>query len=74
MKSGEAVRLIMNNKDISVTKLADRMGRSSRLVCDRIAAKNIIMNNLAEMLRVMDYKIVVVPSDTKLQDDWFEID
>lgn len=74
MKANSAVRAAMKARGIGPTRLAERLGKPCRFVTDRMSRENIGIENVAELLRVMDYKIVVVPSDTKMQDDWFEID
>ena len=66
MKTNEAVRSIMKSKDIGTNTLAAKVGKSPRLVSDRLSQENISIAKLTEILRVMDYKIVLVPRDTKL--------
>lgn len=74
MKANLLIREAMNARGIRPTRLGERLGKTCRFVTDRMRKSNIGVENLLELLRVMDYKIVVVPSDTKMQDDWFEID
>lgn len=74
MKTNEAVREIMKNKGLGPNTLAERMGKPARLVCDRLSQDNISISKLMEMLRLMDYKIVLVPRDVKSSKDSYVIE
>lgn len=74
MKTSEAVREIMKEKDIGTSALADRIGKPPRLVSDRLRQDNISVDKLRELLRVMDYKIVIMPRNTVLKGNEYEIE
>lgn len=74
MKTSEAVRAIMKEKNIGNSALADRVGKSPRLVSDRLRQDNISIDKLRELLRVMDYKIVIAPRNTVLKTNEYEIE
>ena len=74
MKAGEAVRAIMEEKGVGTSTLADRIGKAPRLVCDRLRQDNISVDKLRELLRVMDYKIVIMPRSTALKGNEYEIE
>lgn len=74
MKTSEAVREVMKLKEIGVNQMADRLGKTPRLVSERLGQENISITKLREMLRVLDYKIAILPRDSKLPDDGFEIE
>jgi signal recognition particle subunit SEC65 len=74
MKTSEAVREVMKDKGIGVNQMADRLDKSPRLVSERLSQENISISKLREMLRVLDYKIVIVPRDCKVPDDGYEIE
>lgn len=74
MKTTEILRTIMTDQGIGVSKIASRLGKSSRLVCERISQTNISIEKLNEMLRVLDYKIVVMPRETTTPRGGFEIE
>lgn len=74
MKTSEAVREVMKDKGIGVNQMADRLDKSPRLVSERLSQENISITKLREMLRVLDYKIAILPRDTKLPEDAFEIE
>lgn len=74
MQTGEAVREVMGIKEIGVNQMADRLGKSPRLVSERLGQQNISVKKLNEMLKVMDYKIVILPRETRIPSNGFEIE
>jgi len=74
MKTGDAVREVMKLQKIGVNQLADKMGKSPRLVSERLGQDNISVKKLNEMLKLMNYKILIVPEDTGVGDNSFEIE
>lgn len=65
MKATDVVREIMKSQDVGLNKMADRMGKTPRLVSDRLSQDNISISKLNEMLQVLDYKVLIVPRDCK---------
>lgn len=74
MKTGDAVREVMKIKEVGVNQMADRLGKSPRLVSERLSQQNISITKLNEMLKVMDYKIIIVPRSTRVPSDGFEVE
>ena len=74
MKTGSAVREIMKAKDIGVNKMAARLDMPPRRISERLSQENISIGKLRELLRVLDYKVVVVPRDASLPDGGFEVE
>lgn len=74
MKAVDAVRTIMKEQDVGTNKMADRMGKPARLVSDRLSQENISISKLNEMLRILDYKVLIVPRETRIPDGGFEVD
>ena len=74
MKAVEAVRAIMKEQDIGTNKMADRMGKPARLVSDRLSQENISLTKLKEMLRILDYKVIIVPRETRVPEGGFEVE
>lgn len=73
----KAIRAIMDRKGIGLNALARMMGKNSQFVSDKLnPAKGLNMSTdkLDEMIRVMGYKIVLMPSDVCMKDGWYEID
>lgn len=61
MKSNEIIRDIMKNQNVGLSKLADRMQKSMRLVSDRLRMENISTDKLIEILRYLDCELVIIP-------------
>ena len=74
MKANEAVREIMNTQSVGLSTLASRLDKTPRLVSDRLSQENISIEKLNEMLRVLDYKIVVVPRNRTSKNDEYEVE
>lgn len=74
MKATEALKKVMALKDIKPTVLCDRLGIKSNVLSERFKQKNISVEKLNEMLKVMDYKIVILPREARLPENGFEIE
>ena len=74
MKPMEIVRAIMELKDIRPAVLGSRLNIKSNVLSERFKQKNVSVDKLNEMLRVMDYKIVIMPADGKLPKDSYEVE
>lgn len=73
----KAIRAIMDRKGIGLNALARMLGKNSQFVSDKLnPAKGLNMSTdkLDEMIRVMGYKIVLMPSDVCMKDGWYEVD
>lgn len=70
----EAIREIMKLKDIRPAVLCDRLKIKSNVLSERFKQKNVSVEKLNDMLRAMDYKVVVVPRDTRIPEGGFEIE
>lgn len=77
MYAMEAVKEIMKRHDISPAVLRDRLGikkEKSNVLSQRFTQKNVSVAILNEMVKAMDYKVLVVPRDTRTPADGFEIE
>lgn len=63
MQAMEAVKKVMQNKSITPSVLCDRLRIKPNVLSQRFTQKNVSVEKLNEMLRVMDYKIVILPRD-----------
>ena len=70
----EAIKEIMKLKDIRPAVLCDRLKIKSNVLSERFKQKNVSVEKLNDMLRAMDYKVVVVPRDTRIPEGGFEIE
>lgn len=71
MSSKEIIIEIMNESGISQATLADRLGISTKTLWYRLfnkKNKDLNVSTLIEMLRALDYKLVIVPRNKQLAD------
>ena len=76
MKATEAIKEVLKRNGISKAALARRLGMdpSKSAIRMRLEMDNIGVVKLSETLRALDYKIVVMPSDTRMNEEWIEIE
>lgn len=74
MKATEAVREIMKEQEVGVSQLANRLNRKQPATSNLLAQENIGIAKLNELLRVLDYKVIIVPRDTRLPKDSYEVE
>jgi hypothetical protein len=65
MTASEAIKEILKLKELNQAKLSDMLDIPLKTLNERLRHKNISVNKLDETLRVMGYKIMVVPRETK---------
>ena len=70
----EAVKEVMKLKEVRPAMLCDRLGIKSNVLSERFKQKNVSVSKLNEMVRLMDYRVVLVPSDKPLDDDCIEVE
>lgn len=81
MNGREIIKDIMSKLNISNATLANRLGVTQATLWDRLDTtprknkprKDIPVSLLSEMVQVMDYKVVVVPSSTRVPKDGYAI-
>lgn len=70
----EAVKEVMKLKEVRPAMLCDRLSIKSNVLSERFKQKNVSVSKLNEMLRSMDYKVVVVPRDARVPEGGFEVE
>ena len=73
MKATDIIRDIMKKKEVKPSMLADRLKIKNNTLSERMTQKNLSVLKLSEMLRVMDYKILIVPRNSRLPEDGYEL-
>lgn len=73
MKATEAIREIMKVRDVGVMKLANRLNKKQNTVSMILQSENITTGRLVEILRVMDYKVVILPVEVSTPKGGYEI-
>ena len=74
MKATTAVREVMTIRNEKVASLADKLKVKSNVLSERLSQDNISIAKLDEMLRLMDYKIVIVPRETREHEGWYRVE
>lgn len=77
MKAREIVKAIMENTNITNATMAARLSLTPAALWDRLntkKAKDIPVSTLNEMLKVLDYKIVIVPRETRVPTNGFTVE
>ena len=67
------LRDIMKKQEVSQVALGKRIGIKNDTLYQRLRHPNISINALTPMLRAMDYKLVIVPSNRQVRDDEYEV-
>lgn len=70
----EAVKEVMKLKEVRPAMLCKRLGIKSNVLSERFKQKNISISKLNEMLRLMSYKVVIVPKEAQVPEGGFEIE
>lgn len=70
----KALREILKSQDLNIKLLAKRMNTPYATVSQRFKRDDITISRLSEMLTKIDYKIVLVPANTRAKDGEYEID
>lgn len=77
MKGREAIKAVMDVKGLSNADLAKRLGMSNAAIWARInteRSRDLQLSLVSEMLRVMDYKIVIMPNNNRIPEGGIEIE
>lgn len=74
MKAGDAIKKVMSEKSVKVAQMAYMTGKKSNVISERLSQENISVGKMMEMLRVLEYKVVIMPRDAKVQDGWYEVE
>lgn len=74
MLAMEAVKEVMKLKAVRPAVLCDRLKIKANVLSERFKQKNVSVEKLNEMLRAMDYKVVIVPRESKLPENGFEVE
>lgn len=74
MKATEAVKEIMTRIGLKNSVLCGRLGIKANVLSERLGQENISVAKLNEMLKAMDYKVVIVPRESRVPEGGFEIE
>jgi hypothetical protein len=74
VKVHEAIRKVMEVTSTKVADIAFRTNKKSNVISERLTQENISVKLLDEMLRVMNYKIVIVPREARIPEGGYDIE
>lgn len=74
MKWNVIFRHIIDEKGVTQASLARRINAPKPSVYERLTHDNISIKKLNEMLKVIDYKLVIMPADKRLGEEEYEIE
>ena len=74
MKATQALKKVMEIREVKPAALCDRLNIKSNVLSERFKQENISVAKLNEMLKAMDYKIVVVPRDARVPEGGIDIE
>ena len=77
MKARELIKVIMEKQSVSNACMADRLNITQAALWDRLntkKVKDIPVSLLSEMLRALDYKVVIVPRSSRVPADGYEVE
>ena len=77
MKAREIIKVIMDKQGVNNASMADRLNITQAALWDRLntkKAKDIPVSTLSEMLRALDYKVVIVPRSSRVPADGYEVE
>ena len=72
-KPTKIVKDIMARQHVNALDMADALNMTPNAVRNRLVMDNISVDKLDEMLSELGYKILIVPSNTKLRNREYEV-
>lgn len=70
----EVLKGIMTESGLNQNKLAKRLNISQQGISDKFKKDDIGVKKLLDILRVMDYKLVIMPNDKRTPEGGYEVD
>ena len=77
MRGRDILKEVMTEKSLSNAELAKRLNVSNATIWERLNNKNVKdmpVSLMTTMLRAMDYKVIVVPANTRLPEGGYEVE
>lgn len=77
MTGREIVKDIMNRQEKTNAEVADALGITQAAMWDRLnnkKVKDIPLSTLNDMLRVLGYKVCIVPRTTRVPEDGYKVE
>ncbi len=74
MNHRDIITKILESKNMKYSELAFKLNVNRQVLYERLTQKNISIEKLQEMLKILGFKIIIVPYNTKIKEDWYEIE
>ena len=74
MTGNETIREVAKRRNLKQIEISSKLGVKPNVLSERMRQKNITISKLNEIMTAMDYKIVIVPGDSRLPDGGYEIE
>jgi len=77
MRGRDIIKSIMDANSITNATLAHRLGITNAAIWDRLnnkGVKDLSVSTLSDMARNLDYKVVVVPRNSRIPEGGYEVD
>lgn len=74
MTGNETIREVAKRRNLKQVEISSKLGVKPNVLSERMRQKNITISKLNEIMKAMDYKIVIVPGDSRLPDGGYEVE
>lgn len=74
MEASDVLREIMRIKNVKPTELAASLNIKNNVLSERFRQENISITKLDEMLKVLNYRVVIVPDEIAIPQKGFLVD
>ena len=74
MLAMEAVRKVMQTQGVKPAALCEMLNIKSNVLSERFKQKNVSITKLNEMLKLLNYKVILLPSDTEVPENGIEVE
>lgn len=74
MKITDAIKTVMERKGVTQAALCSRLGVKQQTMSMRMTQDNMSIGKANEMLRAMDYKIIILPREARIPEGGYEVE
>ena len=74
MNAPDIIRDIVAKQEIQFSTVCSRLKINKSTLSERLRQRNPSVEKMSEMLQAVDYKLVAVPVNTSLQEEWYEVE
>lgn len=74
MNIGEVIKSILKLENLSIKALSKRISAPYTRITNRLNQNDMTIGKANELLRPLDYKLVIVPADKKLKENEYEVE